>query len=62
MRANLLLNGRGLVERPRWHRGALWFADWTSGEIRVLEEGNHSRLVVPANASPLSFHFSPEKT
>jgi hypothetical protein len=27
----LLLAGRGLVESPRWHDGALWFADWTAG-------------------------------
>ncbi|MEF0943494.1 SMP-30/gluconolactonase/LRE family protein [Rhizobium sp. BR 362] len=60
MSANILLNGRGLVECPRWHRGELWFADWTSGEIRVLEEANQSRLVLPVEAPPLSFDFSPK--
>lgn len=60
MRADVLLKGRGLVECPRWHRGELWFADWTSGEIRVLEDGNQSRLVIPAKAPPLSFDFGPE--
>ncbi len=60
MSPNILLNGRGLVECPRWHRGKLWFADWTSGEIRILEEANQSRLVLPANAPPLSFDFSPK--
>ncbi|ANL49100.1 SMP-30/gluconolaconase/LRE domain-containing protein (plasmid) [Rhizobium phaseoli] len=58
--AQILLKGRGLVECPRWHKGELWFADWTSGEIRVLEEKGQSRLVVPAKAPPLSFDFSPE--
>ncbi|WP_418327074.1 SMP-30/gluconolactonase/LRE family protein [Rhizobium phaseoli] len=60
MPAQLLLKGRGLVECPRWHKGELWFADWTTGEIRVLEEKGQSRLVVPAKAPPLSFDFSPD--
>jgi sugar lactone lactonase YvrE len=60
MSARVLLEGRGLVECPRWHKGELWFADWTSGEIRILGEVNQSRLVVPAKAPPLSFDFGPE--
>ncbi len=60
MPVDVLLKERGLLECPRWHGGELWFADWTSGEIRVLEEGNRSRLVLTAKAPPLSFDFGPD--
>jgi sugar lactone lactonase YvrE len=31
-----LLSGRGLVESPRWHRGRLYFSDWSAGEVLAL--------------------------
>jgi sugar lactone lactonase YvrE len=31
-----LLDGRGLVESPRWHSGRLYFCDWSSGEVLGL--------------------------
>jgi sugar lactone lactonase YvrE len=31
-----LLTGRGLVESPRWHRGRLYFSDWSAGEVLAL--------------------------
>lgn len=57
--ANVLLKGRGLVECPRWHQGGLWFADWASSEIRVLEEANQSRTVIPAKAPAAVIRFQP---
>ena len=32
----LILDGRGLVESPRWHDGHLWFADYYV--LTVLDE------------------------
>ena len=56
----LLLDGRGLVESPRWHDGALWFADWTAGEILRLGESGVAEVMARAPAPPLSFDFDRE--
>jgi sugar lactone lactonase YvrE len=56
----LILDGRGLVESPRWHDGALWFADWTAGEILRLGEGGAAEVMARAPAPPLSFDFDAE--
>jgi sugar lactone lactonase YvrE len=53
----LLLDGRGLVESPRWHGGRLWFADWTAGEILRLTEDGGAEVMARAPAPPLSFDF-----
>lgn len=56
----LLLEGRGLVESPRWHDGALWFADWTAGEILRLRDDGAAEVMARAPAPPLSFDFDLE--
>jgi sugar lactone lactonase YvrE len=56
----LLLAGRGLVESPRWHDGALWFADWTAGEILRLTGDGRAEVMARAPAPPLSFDFDRE--
>ncbi|WP_261322917.1 SMP-30/gluconolactonase/LRE family protein [Rhizobium leguminosarum] len=59
-RARVRLEGRGLVECPRWHDGELWFADWTSGEILAFSEHGTVRVATAAKAPPLSFDFGPQ--
>lgn len=58
----ILATGFGLVESPRWHHGRLWFADWTAGEIRVLDEDGTSEVVVRHRSLPLCFDFLPDGT
>jgi sugar lactone lactonase YvrE len=53
----LLIDGRGLVESPRWHDGRLWFADWTAGEILRLTGDGAAEVMARAPAPPLSFDF-----
>jgi len=53
-----LITGRGLVESPRWHDGALWFADWTAGEILRLAADGALDVMAHAAAPPLSFDFA----
>jgi sugar lactone lactonase YvrE len=53
----LILDGRGLVESPRWHDGRLWFADWTAGEILRLADDGAAEVMARAPAPPLSFDF-----
>lgn len=57
---DLLADGFGLVESPRWHDGRLWFSDWTAGEIRVLEPDGSSRVAVRHESLPLCFDFLPD--
>ena len=58
--ARIVVDGRGLVESPRWHAGRLWFADWTAGQILMLDDGGQPRLAAQAPAPPLSFDFAPD--
>ena len=53
-----LVAERGLVESPRWRDGALWFADWTAGEILRLAERGPPEVMARAAAPPLSFDFA----
>ncbi|HEY2708134.1 MAG TPA: SMP-30/gluconolactonase/LRE family protein [Caulobacteraceae bacterium] len=57
---SVVLEGRGLVESPRWHDGRLWFADWTAGEILNLAADGALTVAARAAAPPLSFDFDPE--
>jgi len=57
-----LASGFGLLESPRWHRGRLWFSDWTAGEIRTLDEDGTSTVVVRHESLPLCFDFQPDGT
>jgi sugar lactone lactonase YvrE len=37
----VLLDGFGMGESPRWHEGRLWFSDWGANEIVAVDlEGN----------------------
>lgn len=54
----LILDGRGLVELPRWHDGHFWFADWTAGEILRLGADGSAEVMARAAAPPLSFDFA----
>jgi sugar lactone lactonase YvrE len=56
----VLLSERGLVESPRWHGGQLWFADWSAGEILMLNDDGSAEVMARAAAPPLSFDFTPE--
>jgi sugar lactone lactonase YvrE len=53
----ILLDGRGLLESPRWWDGQLWFADWTAGEILTLGAEGEMQVMARAAAPPLSFEF-----
>ena len=55
-----LASGFGLVESPRWHDGALYFSDWTAGEIRRLNADGSTDMVVRHTSLPLCFDFVPD--
>ncbi len=55
-----LASGFGLVESPRWHDDALYFSDWTTGEILRLDADGSTSVVVRHTSLPLCFDFAPD--
>src|SRR5579863_6661839 len=54
-----LLDGRGLVESPRWHADTLYFSDWSAGEVlRVGLDGRHE-VVARVKSLPLCTAWLP---
>src|SRR5579863_8289443 len=54
-----LLDGRGLVESPRWHGDGLYFSDWSAGEVlRVGLDGRHE-VVARVKSLPLCTAWLP---
>jgi len=58
--SHVIATGFGLVESPRWHDGRLYFADWTAGEIRVVNGPGETDVVVRHGSLPLCFDFLPD--
>lgn len=56
---DVLADGLGLVESPRWHDGRLWFSDWIAGEIIAVDDGGGREVVVRHESLPLCFDFLP---
>jgi sugar lactone lactonase YvrE len=55
-----LLDGRGLVESPRWHGDGLYFSDWSAGEVlRVGLDGRHE-VVARVKSLPLCTAWLPD--
>jgi sugar lactone lactonase YvrE len=55
-----LVDGRGLVESPRWHSGGLYFSDWSAGEVlRVGLDGRHE-VVARVKSLPLCTAWAPD--
>jgi sugar lactone lactonase YvrE len=55
-----LLDGRGLLESPRWHEDTLYFSDWSAGEVlRVGLDGRHE-VVARVKSLPLCTAWLPD--
>ncbi|WP_433206255.1 SMP-30/gluconolactonase/LRE family protein [Dactylosporangium sp. CS-047395] len=60
-----LVDGRGLVESPRWHDGRLYYCDWSAGEILTTapDAPDAPNEVIARVASlPLCIAFLPDGT
>lgn len=57
---DVLCEGLGLVESPRWHAGRLWFSDWIAGEILAVDDTGTRDVVVRHQSLPLCFDFLPD--
>jgi sugar lactone lactonase YvrE len=59
---DVLSDGHGLVESPRWHGDRLWFADWLAGEIIAVDRDARTEVVARHRSLPLCFDFLPDGT
>src|SRR3954451_5346924 len=41
----VLLDGLGIPESPRWHDGRLWFSNWGPGEIVAVDLDRNSEVM-----------------
>jgi sugar lactone lactonase YvrE len=55
----LLMEGIGLGESPRWHEGRLWFSDWVAHEVIALDVDGRSEVMTRVEAFPFSIDWLP---
>jgi sugar lactone lactonase YvrE len=55
-----LLDGRGLVESPRWHDGRLYFSDWSAGEVLAVDLAGGAEVVARVKSLPLCTAWLPD--
>jgi sugar lactone lactonase YvrE len=55
-----LLDGRGLVESPRWHDGRLYFSDWSAGEVVAVGSDGAAEVVARVRSLPLCTAWLPD--
>ena len=46
-RTDVLIDGFGMGESPRWHDGRLWFSDWGANQIVAVARGGESEVIGP---------------
>jgi sugar lactone lactonase YvrE len=57
----VLVDGRGLVEAPRWHDDRLVFSDWSAGEVVAYDPmAGTSEVVARAASFPLCTDWLPD--
>ena len=57
MKLEILLNGRGYLESPRWHNGALWVSDFDSRQVLEVSEGGQERCAISIAGVPSGLAF-----
>lgn len=58
-RVEVCVSGLGLLESPRWAQNAVWFSDWTAGDVHRYEVGSStSDVVAHVDSLPLCFDVS----
>ncbi|HET6500265.1 MAG TPA: SMP-30/gluconolactonase/LRE family protein [Amycolatopsis sp.] len=55
-----LLDGRGLVESPRWHGDRLYFSDWSAGEVIAVDLAGNSEVIARVESLPLCTAWLPD--
>lgn len=55
-----LLDGRGLLESPRWHGDRLYFSDWSAGEVVAADLDGRGEVVARVASLPLCTAWHPD--
>jgi sugar lactone lactonase YvrE len=53
------MEGIGLGESPRWHKGRLWFSDWVAHQVIALDPGGGHEVMAEVDAFPFSIDWLP---
>lgn len=56
----VLVDGRGLVESPRWHGDRLYFSDWSAGEVVAVGLDGSVEVVARVASLPLCTAWLPD--
>jgi sugar lactone lactonase YvrE len=60
-KTEVLLDGLGMGESPRWHDGCLWFSDWGTNEIVAVDlEGNSEVMGAGGGGSGWATNWLPD--
>src|SRR4051794_22101155 len=62
MDTEVLMEGIGLGESPRWHEGRLWFSDWVAQEVISLGLDGRSEVIANVRSLPFSIDWLPGGT
>ncbi|MFI5912054.1 SMP-30/gluconolactonase/LRE family protein [Dactylosporangium sp. NPDC051541] len=54
-----LLDGRGLLESPRWHDGRLYCSDWSAGEVLAVTADGAAEVIARVASLPLCIAWLP---
>jgi sugar lactone lactonase YvrE len=60
----IVLDGRGLLESPRWHRGRLYVSDWSAGQVLSVDPAEDAdqdaEVVAHVDSLPLCTDWLPD--
>ncbi|RNM13956.1 SMP-30/gluconolactonase/LRE family protein [Nocardioides pocheonensis] len=56
----VLVDGRGLVESPRWHLGRWYVSDWSAGEVLAVTPDGEVEVAARVDSLPLCTAWHPE--
>ncbi len=55
----ILVDGRGLLESPRWHDGRLYCSDWSAGEVFTVTPDGAAEVIARVDSLPLCIAWVP---
>jgi sugar lactone lactonase YvrE len=58
--AEIVMEGIGLGESPRWHEGRLWFSDWVAHHVVAMDMDGTSEVMGSVDAFPFSIDWLPD--
>lgn len=57
---DVVMDGLGFAESPRWHDGRLWVSDWAAGRVWSLAPDGTPSIEAEVDSFPLCFDFLPD--